>query len=101
MGCKIARSDLIGILNDLKITQDDNRIVYLVLGKTSFISLHLWDVMLKRESLAILMEKKNYFVFKDSLLLPDRSWQNDSQITIMMRFAVNIFDTAGYLTLIL
>lgn len=93
--------ELIGILNDLKITQNDNRIVYLVLGKARFIYLHLWDVMLKGESLAILMEKKNYFMFKDSLLLPDRSWQNDSQITIMMRFAVNIFDTVGYLTVIL
>lgn len=56
--------------------------------------------MLKGESLATLQEKK-YSVFKDSLLLPDRSWQNDSQIIVMMRLAVNIFDTAGYLTVIL
>lgn len=60
----------------------------------------LRDVMLKGESLATLQEKK-YSVFKDSLLLPDRSWQNDSQIIVMMRLAVNIFDTAGYLTVIL
>lgn len=55
--------------------------------------------MLRSESLAILWERK-YSVSKDSLLLPDRSWQNDSQITVMMVLAVSIFDTAEDLTVI-
>ena len=100
MSCKIARLGLIGVLNYLKIALDDKRIVYLVIEKESFISLHLWDPMVRGESLATLWEKK-YSVFKDSLLLPDRSWQSDSQITVMMMLAVNIFDTAEDLTLIL
>lgn len=79
---------------------DDKKIVYHVIVKQALFLASLRDVMLKGESLATLQEKK-YSLFKDSLLLPDRSWQNDSQIIVMMRLAVNIFDTAGYLTVIL
>jgi len=39
-------------------------------------------------------------MFKDRLLLPDRSWQDDSQITVVMMFTVNVLDTAEDLTVI-